>query len=119
MNADQQAVIRIVANDLLDDPKVATIPAITDALNEVAATTGKNAITVVLNPDGKPVISSVDAEGNPVPTLVEGPQNSRIEDAKAQGAAQLDQVRKVGDLVNDNPNEAAIIIRNWLSEVPV
>ncbi len=107
---------RIVANDLLDDPKVATIPAITDALNEVAATTGKNAITVVLNPDGKPVISSVDAEGNPVPTLVEGPQNSRIEDAKAQGAAQLDQVRKVGDLVGENPTEAAIIIRTWLTE---
>ena len=30
----------------------------------------------------------------------------------------IDQVRKVGSLVGDNPNEAAIIIRNWLSEVP-
>jgi flagellar M-ring protein FliF len=28
----------------------------------------------------------------------------------------LDQIRRVGELVQDNPNEAAIIIRTWLSE---
>ena len=44
------------------------------------------------------------------------PGSSRIEEAKAAGLAQLDQVRRVGDLVRDNPNEAAIIIRNWLGE---
>ena len=49
---------------------------------------------------------------------IAAPNDSRIENAKAQGAMQLDQVRKVGSLVGDNPNEAAIIIRNWLSEVP-
>jgi flagellar M-ring protein FliF len=47
---------------------------------------------------------------------LEGPNGSRLDDAKAAGQAQLDQVRRVGDLVKDNPNEAAIIIRNWLGE---
>ncbi len=75
---------------------------------------------MVLNPDGKPVVMGADGlevamDSPEAPGL---PSDTRIEDAKAQGAQQLDQVRKVGDLVNDNPNEAAIIIRNWLSEVP-
>jgi flagellar M-ring protein FliF len=106
---------RIVTPDGAEDPKTATIPAITDALNEATAV-GKNAITVVLNPDGKPVISEVDAEGNPIAPTGDPIQSTRIEEAKAQGALQLDQVRKVGDLVGENPTEAAILIRTWLTE---
>lgn len=107
---------RILGSDIDDE----TLPAITSALSEAQAA-GRKAVTVVLNPDGKPVVMGPDGleispEQSELPAL---PNDTRIETAKAQGAQQLDQVRKVGDLVNDNPNEAAIIIRNWLSEVPV
>lgn len=107
---------RIVTPDTPEDVKSVTIPAITDALNEATAS-GKNAITVMFSADGKPVIQEVDAEGNPVaPSAADIAQSTRIEDAKAQGALQLDQVRKVGELVKDNPTEAAILIRSWLTE---
>lgn len=114
------AVRPLIRRILGSDIDAETLPAITSALSEAAAA-GRKAVTVVLNPDGKPVVMGADGlevavEGPETPGL---PSDTRIEDAKAQGAQQLDQVRKVGDLVNDNPNEAAIIIRNWLSEVPV
>lgn len=105
---------RILGSDV--DPE--TLPAITSALSEAAAS-GRGSVTVVLNPDGKPmVVGSEMLEGPAEVQEPAGPSDTRIEDAKAQGAQQLDQVRKVGDLVGQNPNEAAIIIRNWLSEVP-
>lgn len=106
---------RIVTPEQEADPREATLPAITSALNE-AASSGKNAITVVLNADGKPMIQEVDPEGNPVQQDADAPSDSRIEAAKAKGAFQLEQVRKVGELVGENPNEAAIIIRTWLTE---
>ncbi|MBS1165600.1 MAG: fliF [Proteobacteria bacterium] len=113
------AVRPLIRRILGSDIDAETLPALTSALSEAAAA-GRNAVTVVLNPDGKPVVMGADGvevtEGPEIPAL---PADTRIESAKAQGAQQLDQVRKVGDLVNDNPNEAAIIIRNWLSEVPV
>jgi flagellar M-ring protein FliF len=114
------AVRPLIRRILGSDIDAETLPAITSALSEAAAA-GRNAVTVVLNPDGKPVVMGADGvevgpESAEAPAL---PSDTRIETAKAQGAMQLDQVRKVGDLVNDNPNEAAIIIRNWLSEVPV
>jgi flagellar M-ring protein FliF len=114
------AVRPLIRRILGSDIDAETLPAITSALSEAAAA-GRKAVTVVLNPDGKPVVMGPDGlevapEGADMPAL---PNDTRIEEAKAQGAQQLDQVRKVGDLVNDNPNEAAIIIRNWLSEVPV
>ena len=114
------AVRPLIRRILGSDIDAETLPAITSALSEAAAA-GRKAVTVVLNPDGKPVVMGADGvevaeDGADLPGL---PTDTRIEDAKAQGAQQLDQVRKVGDLVNDNPNEAAIIIRNWLSEAPV
>jgi flagellar M-ring protein FliF len=112
------AVRPLIRRILGSDIDAETLPAITSALSEAAAA-GRGAVTVVLNPDGKPVV--VGVEGNEataeVPEIA-APSDTRIENAKAQGAMQLDQVRKVGSLVGDNPNEAAIIIRNWLSEVP-
>ncbi|PIO98142.1 flagellar basal-body MS-ring/collar protein FliF [Pleomorphomonas carboxyditropha] len=113
------AVRPLIRRILGSDIDAETLPAITSALSEAAAA-GRNAVTVVLNPDGKPVVMGADGvevagEAPDIPAL---PNDTRIESAKAQGAMQLDQVRKVGDLVGDNPNEAAIIIRNWLSEVP-
>ena len=63
-------------------------------------------VPVEIGPDGRPLIAGLQLEGPP----------SRIEEAKAQGALQLDQIRRVGEIVEENPNEAAILIRNWLSE---
>ncbi|WP_311134073.1 flagellar basal-body MS-ring/collar protein FliF [Pleomorphomonas sp. JP5] len=113
------AVRPLIRRILGSDIDAETLPAITSALSEAAAA-GRGAVTVVLNPDGKPVVLGPDGLETPAETaeLPAPPSDTRIEDAKAQGAQQLDQVRKVGDLVADNPNEAAIIIRNWLSEVP-
>lgn len=114
------AVRPLIRRILGSDIDAETLPALTSALNEAAAA-GRSGVTVVLNPDGKPVVmgpDGIETVGD-VPELPAPPSDTRIENAKAQGAQQLDQVRKVGELVNDNPNEAAIIIRNWLSEVPV
>ncbi|SON57714.1 Flagellar M-ring protein [Hartmannibacter diazotrophicus] len=68
----------------------------------------------------------VDENGNIVP-LVEGQSGeltaieaqsevSRIDEAQAQGEAQMVEIKKVGKLVDENPIEASIIIRNWLLE---
>jgi flagellar M-ring protein FliF len=38
-----------------------------------------------------------------------------IEDAKALGEAQLQQLKSVGSLVDENPKQAALIVRGWLS----
>lgn len=113
------AVRPLIRRILGSDIDAETLPAITSALSEAAAA-GRGAVTVVLNPDGKPVVLGPDGleTVTETPELPAPPSDTRIENAKAQGAMQLDQVRKVGELVNDNPNEAAIIIRNWLSEVP-
>lgn len=112
------AVRPLIRRILGSDIDAETLPAITSALSEAAAA-GRGAVTVVLNPDGKPVVVGAEAieTSTDLPEIA-APSDTRIENAKAQGAMQLDQVRKVGGLVNDNPNEAAIIIRNWLSEVP-
>lgn len=114
------AVRPLIRRILGSDIDAETLPAITSALSEAAAA-GRNAVRVMFDADGKPMVVGPDgietvAAAPEMPAL---PADTRIESAKAQGAQQLDQVRKVGDLVNDNPNEAAIIIRNWLSEVPV
>jgi flagellar M-ring protein FliF len=74
--------------------------------NSIAA----GGVATVIGPDGQ----AVGADG-PM-RQIEGPTNGRIEEARAAGAQQLDKVRRVGDLVKENPNEAALIIRNWLGE---
>ena len=38
-----------------------------------------------------------------------------IDEAKSQGAAQAETVRNVGALVDENPKQAALIVRDWLS----
>jgi flagellar M-ring protein FliF len=38
-----------------------------------------------------------------------------IEDAKALGEQQLQQLKSVGALVEENPKQAALIVRGWLS----
>nr|WP_244636034.1 flagellar basal-body MS-ring/collar protein FliF [Chthonobacter albigriseus] len=95
-------------------------PEVVTEHREITTTvTGPNgqAITMLLNAEGQLVpadaANAAAAVGLPPPEA--GPP-SRIEEAKAKGAEQMDQVRRVGSLVEENPNEAAIIIRTWLSE---
>ena len=38
-----------------------------------------------------------------------------IDDAKSAGAAQAETVRNVGGLIVENPKQAALIVRDWLS----
>ncbi|KQT46951.1 flagellar M-ring protein FliF [Devosia sp. Leaf420] len=69
--------------------------------------------------------TTLDAEGNVIPTLAEDPMTDQaraalanhdwIEDAKALGEAQLQQLKSVGSLVEENPKQAALIVRGWLS----
>jgi flagellar M-ring protein FliF len=81
----------------------------------VAGTPGST--TIVIGPNGQQIPVEIGADGKPLPVLIEnaGPP-SRIDEAKAQGALQMDQIRRVGELVGENPNEAAILIRTWLGE---
>jgi flagellar M-ring protein FliF len=47
------------------------------------------------------------------------PQQQRlpdwIDEAKSAGAAQAETVRNVGTLIEENPKQAALIVRDWLS----
>ncbi len=110
-------VRRIIAPDAALENKAlldATEAAIAAAPSGTPGTT-----TTIVGPNGQQIQAEFGPDGRPVlvPAL-EGPSGppSRIDEAKAQGALQLDQIRRVGELVQDNPNEAAIIIRTWLSE---
>lgn len=79
-----------------------------------------NSTTIIVGPNGQQIPVEIGPDGKPLPVLLDpagGPAPpSRIEEAKAAGALQMDQIRRVGELVNENPNEAAILIRTWLSE---
>lgn len=44
------------------------------------------------------------------------PTHMRLEEAKAQGAVQAGSILKIGEMVQQSPNEAAMIIRSWLTE---
>ena len=41
---------------------------------------------------------------------------SRINFAQIQGQLQASTIEKVGELVDNNPDEAVTIIREWLAE---
>lgn len=52
-----------------------------------------------------------------VPALTDaGAPPSRFEEARALAARHSGQIGRVGELVTENPSEAALIIRNWLTE---
>lgn len=44
------------------------------------------------------------------------PTHMRLEEAKAAGAVQAGSILKIGEMVQQSPNEAALIIRSWLNE---
>ena len=44
------------------------------------------------------------------------PTHLRLEEAKALGAVQAGSIVKIGEMIQESPNEAALIIRGWLNE---
>ncbi|SNY91115.1 flagellar M-ring protein FliF [Cohaesibacter sp. ES.047] len=74
---------------------------------------------VVVGVDGVPMI--VGENGELVPASESGedldhPTMRAIEHAQLQGALQADTLIKVGEMVKENPEEAAKIIRLWLQD---
>jgi flagellar M-ring protein FliF len=89
----------------------------------------------VLSPEQQPLALPVSAEiGVPAPATAGAPgQNGSTEmmpaednappppvpawmkDARTLGAAQAATMKTVGSLVQDNPKQAALIVRDWLS----
>ncbi|MBN9335847.1 flagellar basal-body MS-ring/collar protein FliF [Devosia sp.] len=68
--------------------------------------------------------TTLDAEGNVLTSTGEPMSEAAraalanhdwIEDAKALGEQQLQQLKSVGALVEENPKQAALIVRGWLS----
>lgn len=68
--------------------------------------------------------TTLDAEGNVITSTGEPMSDAAraalanhdwIEDAKALGEQQLQQLKSVGALVEENPKQAALIVRGWLS----
>ena len=69
--------------------------------------------------------TTLDAEGNVIGNDNGEPMSEAaraalanhdwIEDAKALGEQQLQQLKSVGSLVEENPKQAALIVRGWLS----
>jgi flagellar M-ring protein FliF len=60
----------------------------------------------------------VGANGQVVPTEDEGPRDKTpawVANAKSMGESQLNTLKTVGTLVEENPKQAALIVRDWLS----
>ncbi|MGB3024862.1 flagellar basal-body MS-ring/collar protein FliF [Paradevosia shaoguanensis] len=58
---------------------------------------------------GLPAVPDLPEEANP-PTAAPW-----VNGAKAMGEAQLETLKSVGQLVDENPKQAALIVRDWLS----
>ena len=73
---------------------------------------------VVAVENGVPMMLGANGELVPVPETDDTPHPTiqAIEHAQMQGALQTDTLVKVGELVKENPEEAAKIIRLWLQD---
>lgn len=73
---------------------------------------------LVIGSDGVPMIMGENGELVPAENKEEivHPTMKAIEHAQLQGALQADTLIRVGELVNENPEEAAKIIRQWLQD---
>lgn len=74
--------------------------------------------TVTIGADGKPVpVPAEAADGSPTAAaLPVNPMAGKLEEAKAMGALQANSILKVGELIAENPTEAAALVRSWLSQ---
>jgi flagellar M-ring protein FliF len=85
----------------------------------------------VLSPEQQPLALPVSAEisgpmGGPMPNIPPPPEMEEAKEVKAEvpawmnnarqiGASQAATLKQVGDLVQNNPKQAATIVRDWLS----
>jgi flagellar M-ring protein FliF len=85
-------VKRIIASELMPSPAQGSMPALTDSSAPPAAATGQSLV--------------------PSPNAT----SQMIDVAQVQGQVHAQSVHRVGELAEQNPNETASIIRQWLSE---
>ncbi|NLH79807.1 MAG: flagellar M-ring protein FliF [Phyllobacteriaceae bacterium] len=74
---------------------------------------------VQIGPDGLPIALPAGAMPIDFHAAAEAaahPSHLRLEEAKAAGAMQAGSVKKIGEMIEETPLEAAAIIRGWLSE---
>nr|WP_244542816.1 flagellar basal-body MS-ring/collar protein FliF [Devosia crocina] len=64
---------------------------------------------VMMGNDGQPMTPEAAAQAAAIA------QSNWVEDAKALGEQQLQQLKSVGTLVEENPKQAALIVRGWLT----
>lgn len=56
---------------------------------------------------------TMDADGNPVPVQ---PKSDWIGEARQSGEAQIETLKDVGGLVEENPKQSALVVRDWLGQ---
>ncbi|MBB4052782.1 flagellar M-ring protein FliF [Devosia subaequoris] len=83
----------------------------------------KKALTPETQPLALPEAAEVsyhgvlDANGQVVPEIEEAPRDKTpawVANAKSMGETQLQTLQTVGELVEENPRQAALIVRDWL-----
>jgi flagellar M-ring protein FliF len=85
-------VKRILASEVMSSPAAGPVPALADGSAPPAAATGQSLV--------------------PSPNAT----SQMIDVAQVQGQVHAQSVHRVGELAEQNPNETASIIRQWLSE---
>lgn len=73
----------------------------------------------VLKPEDEPLALPQSAEMPAIPDgMVPDPENPNewIDQARQSGAAQVETIKSVGTLVEENPAQATAIVRDWLTQ---
>lgn len=130
--ADQQSgLLDFTRDDLMNGAEMAVTLLIALALMFFVL---RPLLKKVMSPEGETLAlpaavelgqgTTLDAEGNVITSTGEPMSEAArsalanhdwIEDAKALGEQQLQQLKSVGALVEENPKQAALIVRGWLS----
>ena len=72
-----------------------------------------------IGPDGQPIALPPGFAGDAAlagADMGPHPTHARLDEAKALGAVQAGSIKKIGDMIDETPHEAAAIIRGWLAE---
>lgn len=79
----------------------------------------------VLEPDSEPLALPADAEvaipsteltEAPTPVLQKPEKPEWMDQAKMLGEVQIETIRDVGTIVEDNPKQATLVVRDWLNQ---
>ena len=73
-----------------------------------------NPIAQLTGPDGEPI--PVSEDGTPLLPSTPSATSTMIDATQAIGSMHEASLKKVGDLVENNPDEAIAIVRQWLSQ---